>query len=98
MYVSIRKYEGCGDTREIDARAQRELLPALRQQPGFISYSIVDFGGGSVASISVFATMAQIEAANESVRELVQRTFKDLLPNTPAIMIGELISENRRQN
>jgi hypothetical protein len=92
MFVSIRKYDGTGSAADIDRVAQSDLVPVLKAQPGFISYSILDLGTGSVASISIFDTKAQAEGANQSAREAVERVFKDLLPNPPTIIMGEVVS------
>jgi hypothetical protein len=63
----------------------------LRKQSGFVSYSLIDAGGGSLRSISVFNTRKQAEAANTAVRELVQQAFKELLPTPPAVVVGEVV-------
>ena len=54
MFVAIRRYTGCKDVREVNKRVVEHLIPTLRGFPGFQSYSIIDLGGGSAASISVF--------------------------------------------
>ena len=87
MFISIRKYDGVGDVAEINRIAQAELFPLFSKQTGFVSYSIVDLGNGSAASISVFNT----RATNASIPEIVQRLFKNLLPNPPTISVGEVL-------
>jgi siroheme synthase len=44
-----------------------------------------------LTSISVFNTRKQAEAANTAVRELVQQTFKELLPTPPVVVVGEVV-------
>jgi hypothetical protein len=63
----------------------------LRKQAGFVSYSLIDAGDGSLTSISVFNTRKQAEVANTAVRELVQQSFKELLPTPPAVVVGEVV-------
>jgi hypothetical protein len=94
MFVSIRKYDGAGLLTEIDRLARDEFVPILRSQVGFISYSIVDVGNGSVASISTFETRKHADEANRSAREAVQRVFKSLLPNPPTVIMGEVVSHS----
>jgi hypothetical protein len=91
MFASIRSYNGAGDVAAIRRGARKDLYPLLRKQPGFVSYSLIDAGGGSLTSISIFNTRKQADTANIAVRELVQRVFKDLLPNPPAIVVGEVV-------
>ena len=83
MFICIRKYDGVGDVAEINRIAQAELFPLFSKQAGFVSYSIVNLGNGSAASVSVFDTRPQVDAANASIPEIVQRLFKNLLPNPP---------------
>ena len=90
MFSSIRQYDGAGSVEEITRGAERELFPLLRQQDGFISYSVIHVSRGNVASVSMFETRAQAQAANEAVRDMVTKLFKDLLPNPPTVTIGEV--------
>lgn len=68
MYVTIRKYAGCGDLKEVNRVALAELLPVLRTIPGFRSYVIVDTGNGTGASIGMFDNEAAAENANQQAR------------------------------
>ena len=91
MFASIRTYNGVGDVAAIRRGARKDLYPLLRKQAGFVSYSLIDVGSGSLTSISVFNTRKQAEAANAAVRELVQQAFKELLPAPPAVVVGEVV-------
>jgi hypothetical protein len=51
----------------------------------------MDAGDPSLTSISVFNTRKQAEAANTAVRDFVQQAFKELLPTTPAVVVGEVV-------
>ena len=42
-------------------------------------------------SISIFSTRKQTDAANSAVRDLVQEVFKELLPEPPAVVVGEVV-------
>jgi hypothetical protein len=94
MYVTIRKYAGCGDLKEVNRVALAELLPVLRTIPGFRSYVIVDTGNGTGASIGMFDNKAAAENANQQARAVVRRTaLRVLLPNPPEITVGEVLGE-----
>jgi hypothetical protein len=93
VFVSIRKYDGCHDVAALNRRVQEVLTPAIKGMKGFRSYAVVDLGDGSVASISMFETRQDAEAANQSVRPLVQQNLLDLVPNPPVVMVGEVLSE-----
>lgn len=96
MHMTLRKYPGCKNVKEANRIAMAELLPVLRTVPGFRSYTIIDTGSGSIASIGVFDTAAAAETANARAREVVARTgMAALLPNPPDITIGEILSDAR---
>jgi hypothetical protein len=91
MFASIRNYNGVGDIAAIRSGARKSLYPLLRNQAGFVSYSLIDAGGGSLTSVSVFNIRKQAETANSAVRGLVLEAFKELLPNPPAVVVGEVV-------
>ena len=93
MFITIRKYSGCGDAKEISRIANAELLPVLRKVPGFRSYITVDTGNQTVVSIGTFDSKASADAANASARGVVQKSMAKLLPNPPDITVGEVLSE-----
>jgi hypothetical protein len=91
MFASIQTYKGVGDVAAIRSGARKSLYPLLKKQSGFVSYSLIDIGVGSITSISIFNTRKQAEAANNAVRDLVQEVFKELLPSPPAVVVGEVV-------
>jgi hypothetical protein len=94
MYVTIRKYPGCKGVKEVNRVAMAELLPVLRTIAGFRSYVIVDTGNDSITSIGTFDSKESADNANQQARAVVQRTaMKDLLPNPPEIIVGEVLGE-----
>jgi hypothetical protein len=42
-----------------------------------------------------FYALTDAEGANASVRGPVQQSFLDLVPNPPAVMVGEVLSETK---
>jgi hypothetical protein len=91
VFASIRSYNGVGDVAAIRSGARKSLYPLLRKQTGFVSYSLIDGGGGSLTSVSIFNTRKQADTANGAMRELVQEVFKELLPNPPTVVVGEVV-------
>jgi len=96
MFCSIRQYDSCTDNDELIRRVEAELLPAIRDMDGYISYVLIDSDEGDVTSISMFDTELQAEAANKQVADLVEEHLSELLPEEPMITIGEVVIENRR--
>jgi hypothetical protein len=56
----------------------------------------VDSGDDTATSISVFDTREQAKDATDRAWDIVLRTMSDLLPNAPEVMIGEILSEDRK--
>lgn len=96
MFCTIRQYQGCTDVTALTERVEKELLPAIRDMDGFRSYEVIDCGDGEVISISKFDTPQQAEQANQQVRQIVEETLVDLIPESPVVSIGSIIIESRR--
>jgi hypothetical protein len=96
MFCALRQYEDCADVAELQSRVEKELLPALRDMPGFISYMVIDCDDGDVTSISLFETLEQTEEANTMVAKMVKSSLADLVPEGPTISVGEVIIDNRK--
>jgi len=97
MYCSLRQYEGCTDVAELQRRVQEEVLPQLRDMPGFHSYMVIDCLDGDLTSISLYDTEDQAEAANAKAAEIVAQALSDLVPDDPTIWLGEVIIDSRTQ-
>ena len=94
MYVTIRKYPGCKNVKEANRVAMAELLPLLRTIAGFRSYVIVDTGNDTITSIGTFDSKESADNANQQARAWsAGSALKDLLPNPPEIIVGEVLGE-----
>lgn len=91
MYAMIRCYRGTGSVaEEVGRRVTQGLLPSIRQSPGFVGYCALGSEDGDIYSISLFDTRQNADAAHARVREWVQANLRDLLPNPPEVMAGEV--------
>jgi hypothetical protein len=97
VYASIRRYESIDQSRtnELVTKCEESLLPALRELPGFNSYSLVDSGNGVMTSVGFFDTAAQ---ADESIRIagswMREHKLETALPNPPKITSGTVAVHN----
>ncbi len=94
MYTSIRRYTtDPNDAAEIINLVQqgniKELIGGI---PGFIAYYMIDGGGGTVATVSVFEDQAGADQSNavaaEWVKEKVLPTYS---LSAPDITAGEVV-------
>ena len=97
MFCAIRQYENCTDAVQLRIRVEKELLPVLRDMPGFQSYILIDCDDGDVTSFTAFATQADAENANIEVAKIAADSFADLLPDGTALaIVGEVMIHNRK--
>jgi quinol monooxygenase YgiN len=90
-HLTIRRYSGTGPPEQIGDRVRRELLPVLRQEPGFRAYHIARLdGGGGVFSVSVFEEAAAMEAANARVMDWVRGSLAELLTAPPEVTTADV--------
>jgi heme-degrading monooxygenase HmoA len=66
-----------GTAEEVGEIARGGMLPILREQPGFVRYGLVLLDDGSLASVSVWETHDEAEAANASTADFVAESLAD---------------------
>jgi hypothetical protein len=66
-----------GTFPELAEQARSGMLDTFKTQPGFIRYGLVDTGEGHCASISLWDTLAQAEAATPVAAAWVQEHLSD---------------------
>ena len=93
MFVSMRTYTGITRIDEVLERGRQGLLPILTAQPGYHAYFFFECDDGTACGVSVFDTEAQSDDAYAKAREWVAGNLKDLAPNPPKIVKGEVTQE-----
>jgi hypothetical protein len=94
MHATIRRYESIDQSRksEVLKKVDENLLPALKDLPGFNGYSVIDAGDGVLTSVGFFDTAAQ---ADESTRIagswLREQKLETALPNPPMVTAGDVV-------
>jgi Antibiotic biosynthesis monooxygenase len=68
-----------GSARDVAEKAEREVLPMFRSQPGFISYTLATQGEDAVLSFSMWDSKRQAEEANRVAGEWVQANLRGVL-------------------
>ena len=76
MFASMRRYRlQPGSLAEFTRRVDESFADQIAAQPGFVSYQLIDCGGGDLFTLSIFLEPGQAEAS----RELAQRWTDDNL-------------------
>jgi hypothetical protein len=100
MHATIRRYESIDQSRkdEVLKKVDENLLPALKDLPGFNGYSVIDAGNGILTSVGFFDTAAQ---ADESTRIagswLREHKLETALPNPPKVTTGDVVVHQARE-
>ena len=66
-----------GSAEETADLAKNGMLPIFKAQPGFVRYGLALLDDGTVASVSVWETHAEAEAANVAAAEWVAGNLAD---------------------
>ncbi len=92
MYVAIRQY-GLLTNEPVEnvLRGIREgFIPIIRSAPGFLAYYVLESGGGTLTSISIFEQRAGAERSNKLAEDWVGRNLSSALPTSPETIVGEV--------
>jgi Antibiotic biosynthesis monooxygenase len=68
-----------GTADEIARRAQAEMLPIFRSQPGFVAYGGVTTGVDTVISLSIWQTQEQAEAAVRGAASWIKDNIAEMI-------------------
>ncbi len=95
MHATIRRYESIDQSRksEVLQKVDENLLPALKELPGFNGYWLVDSGNGVMTSVGFFDTAAQAEESTRIAGSwLREHKLETALPNAPKITSGDVVT------
>ena len=77
MVARIAIYSFTGDAQELGRRAEAGILPILKAQPGFQSYSVA-VGEGKVFSSSAWDSRAEAESGSVAVSAWVAENMTEI--------------------
>jgi hypothetical protein len=73
MYASIRRYRiEAGSIDDAMHLADIEIADRISEQPGFVDYQVMDTGGGTVTSVTIFDDEDQCLRSNDLAAEFVR--------------------------
>jgi hypothetical protein len=94
MHAILRRYEGVESSRtvELTRKVDNELIPKLKELPGFSGYYLIEAGNGVMTSISLFDTAEQADKSTRIASNWVRdEKLETALPNAPKITFGEVV-------
>ena len=97
MHATLRRYEGVESSRtvELTRKVDDELIPKLKELPGFSGYYLIEAGNGVMTSISLFDTAEQADKSSRIASNWVRdEKLETALPNAPKITVGEVVARD----
>jgi hypothetical protein len=102
MFISVRKYHNVKSVDEVRRRVEQEFVPALKKNPGFLGYHLIDCGcpdsGNILTSISIFDNWASVLASNDAAKDFIKHRLADLFPEPADAVGGEAIVSVSQQH
>jgi heme-degrading monooxygenase HmoA len=91
MFAVIRTYHGKpGTIAGVAHRFEKELLPQLSAQPGFVSYNVIEGPNDVGVVVSLFQDRAAADAANKVAVDWAKQNVAAQV-GMPEVLIGEVI-------
>src|ERR1700692_2877160 len=94
MHAILRRYEGVESSRtvELTRKVDENLIPKLKELPGFSGYYLIEAGNGVMTSLSLFDTAEQADKSSRIASNWVRdEKLETALPNAPKITFGEVV-------
>jgi len=95
MHATLRRYEGVESSRtvELTRKVDENLIPKLKELPGFSGYYLIEAGNGVMTSISLFDTAEQADKSSRIASNWVRdEKLETALPNAPKNTLGEVVA------
>jgi hypothetical protein len=79
MFASMRRYRLQPESlAEFTRRVDESFADEIAAQPGFVSYELIDCGGGDLFTLSIFLEPGQAEASRELARRWTEDSLQDI--------------------
>ena len=92
MYAAIRRGKANpGSLNELARRIQDDVLPTIRNLPGFVAYTFVNLGNDEGIGINVFETQEAAAESNRLVADWARQNLAGVTPGPPEMSEGEVL-------
>ena len=96
MHIAVRRYEGVRNSDQLGRYFREEFSPLITPIRGCIGYYLVDAGGGTVCTVSIFEDAAGAQESIKVAADWVQK-HPDVLPAATQVTAGEVIGHTVKQ-
>lgn len=91
MYLSIRKFSNVKSPEIVTKTVETQLLPLLKELPGFKGYYAVKYEDGDLGAVSIFDKKESADLANEKALNWIKQNLSAQLPEPPRILRGDVL-------
>lgn len=91
MYLIARKFSNVKQKDVVIKRVREELVPTMKDFPGFIAYYGTHFDDGGLGAVSLFDSKENAEKGTEKALGWVKKELGDHLPDEPLELKGEIL-------
>ncbi|HEX6126128.1 MAG TPA: hypothetical protein VFZ23_12215 [Pyrinomonadaceae bacterium] len=91
MFLAIKRFSNVKNPDIVTNKIENELVPKLRDFPGFIAYYAVKFDNGDYGSVGIFETKENIDNALQQTQDWPKKNLPDNFPNDPELIRGEVL-------
>jgi hypothetical protein len=90
MFLAMKRFSNVKNPDIVTKKIETDLVPKIRDFPGFIAYYAVKFDNGDYGSIGVFETKENIDSALKQTQDWPKNNLPDV-PNDPELIRGEVL-------
>jgi hypothetical protein len=90
MHGRFARYSFSGDAQELARKVEEGMLPTLKSQPGFKSYSVAA-DEGEIFSFSAWESVEQAESANIAIADWVAENLSGDDVQLIETRVGEIL-------
>lgn len=91
MFLGIKRFKDVKNVETAKKKIENELVPKLRELPGFVAYYAVKFDNGEHGPVAIFETKENLETAMEQGRQWLKKNLADEFPTDPEVLKGEVL-------
>ena len=80
-----------GSVDELMHKLDKEFIPIINKEPGYIAYYVIDSGDGVVTAISMFEDEATSQVSNQRAEDWVTENLGPMVPGKANVISGTVM-------
>ena len=80
-----------GSVDDLMHKLDKEFIPIINKEPGYIAYYVIDSGNGAVTAISIFADKTTSQVSNQLAEDWVAENLSPMVPGKADVISGTVM-------